>query len=151
MPLRVAAVGALLLALVLPSAAAAATPQTNLPDIEDEVMCTVCGTPLEQSESPQANRERALIRKLIAEGKTKDEIKDALVAQYGSEVLATPSGSGFDLFAWVVPGLAIGLALLALIYLAWRLQRRSRPAAPAPTIEPADSSRLDEDMKRYDL
>ena len=146
------AVGVLLLALLLPATASAqATPQANLPDIEDEVMCIICGTPLEQSASPQADRERALIRKLIAEGKNKDEIKDALVAQYGSEVLATPSGKGFDLFAWIVPGLLIGAALVALIYLALRLQRRSRPAGTAPTIEPADSSRLDEDMRRYDL
>ena len=58
-------------------------------------MCIVCGVPLElATESPQANQERDLIRQLIAQGLTKDEIKDRLVAQYGTEVLATPSDSG---------------------------------------------------------
>ena len=68
----------------------AATPQTELPDIEDEVMCPICGTLLELAESPQAERERVYISRLIAEGKTKAEIKDALVAQYGDRVLALP-------------------------------------------------------------
>src|SRR5918995_1582522 len=95
-------------ALLLPGGAAAAeSPRASLPDIEDEVMCPICGTLLELSESPQADRERALIRRLIDEGKTKDEIKDALVAEYGEQVLATPDAGGFDLAAWLIPGIAL--------------------------------------------
>src|SRR5205809_6278723 len=62
--------------------------KTNLPDVEDEVMCPVCGTALNLSFSPQADRERAFIRRQIAAGKTKQQIIDALVAQYGTAVLA---------------------------------------------------------------
>ena len=76
-------------------------------------MCTICGTLLAESDSPQAERERALIRNLIAEGKDKDQIKDALVAQYGPRVLATPSGHGFDLLAWLVPGVVLAAGLIA--------------------------------------
>src|SRR3954454_8639730 len=94
----------------LSSTAGAEAPAT-LPDIEDEVMCTICGTLLAESDSPQADRERALIRKLIAQGENKDQIKDALVTEYGPRVLATPSGHGFDLLAWLVPGAAIALGL----------------------------------------
>ena len=37
-------------------------PKTTLGDVEDEVMCPVCGTPLGlATEAPQAERERALI------------------------------------------------------------------------------------------
>ena len=84
--LRNALLGALAAALVtgfLANPAAACTPQTNLPDVEDEVMCTICGTLLAESDSPQAEGERALIRNLIAQCRTKDQIKEALVAQYG--------------------------------------------------------------------
>ena len=96
------------------AAAQSAEPQTSLPDIEDEVMCIVCGVPLElATEAPQANQERDFIRELIAQGLTKDEIKDRLVAEFGSEVLATPDNSGFDLAAWLVPGAAILAALAA--------------------------------------
>ena len=58
-------------------------------------MCIVCGVPLElATESPQAIQERNLIRHLIAQGLTKDQIEDRLVAEYGPNVLATPSDSG---------------------------------------------------------
>ncbi len=67
-----------------------AEPRTDLADLEDEVMCPICGTALGLSEAPQADRQREFIRELIAEGRTKDEVKDALVAEYGEEVLAVP-------------------------------------------------------------
>jgi cytochrome c-type biogenesis protein CcmH len=129
--------------------ASAVTPQTNLPDVEDEVMCTICGTLLAESESPQADRERALIRRLIDRGQTKDEIKDALVAQYGPRVLATPTGHGFDLAAWIAPGLLIAVAITGLGIGASRLVRRSRPDPPAP-LDPGDEARLDRDLASYD-
>ncbi len=149
--LAIVVLGALLVLAVLPGAAAAATPRANLPDIEDEVMCTICGTLLAESDSPQAEGERALIRKLIAEGETKDQIKDALVAQYGSRVLATPSTHGFDLLAWLVPGLAILLAVAVLSVMALRLQRRRGDYRETPPeMDPADSARLDRELSSYE-
>jgi len=149
---RASAILAAVLALTTP--ALAAQPKTTLSDIEDEVMCPVCGVPLQLAENaPQAERERAYIERLIAEGKTKQQIKDALVAQFGTEVLATPDDSGFDLAAWIVPGLAI-LAALAGVALAARRWRRGRPepeTAPGPAIDPAESKRLEDDLQRYDL
>lgn len=137
----------------LSSPAAGPDAQTSLADIEDEVMCPICGTALQLSQSPQADRERAFIQELVAEGATKDEIKDALVAEYGSEVLALPEGEGFDLAAWLVPGVAIVLAGVA-IALGLRRWRRDggwvedgEPAA----IDSADRERLDSDIARYDL
>jgi cytochrome c-type biogenesis protein CcmH len=137
--------------LASPAAAPTATPRTNLPDIEDEVMCTICGTLLELSEAPQADRQRALIRRLIDRGLTKQEIKDRLVAEYGSEVLATPGDEGFDLVAWVVPALAIALAAGAIGFFALRRLRHPSTPAAAPSIDAPDASRLDQDMSRYDL
>jgi cytochrome c-type biogenesis protein CcmH len=149
-PLAVAA-AMLALAVGAVSSAAAQAPRASLPDIEDEVMCTICGTLLAESQSPQADRERALIRTLIAQGKDKDQIKDALVAQYGPRVLATPSGHGFDLLAWIVPGLGILAAIGAIGYALARQRGRSRPEQPEQALEPSDQSRLERDMASYDL
>ena len=152
---RAAALGAIAMLVALAafvSSASACAPRTNLPDVEDEVMCTICGTLLAESDSPQAERERALIRNLIGEGKDKDQIKDALVAQYGPRVLATPSGHGFDLIAWLLPILGLAAALAALVVAAIRLSRRRRtapsPAPPPPT--PEDAARLERDLSSYD-
>ena len=145
-------------AVLLASAALAAAPSvtvarpaTSLPDVEDEVMCPVCGTPLNQAQAPQADRERALIRALIAQGRSKEEIKRRLVDEYGPEVLATPRGEGFDVAAYLVPGGvgAAALALLALAALRWRRRRPAGTDAPQP-LSPADARRLDEDLARYD-
>jgi cytochrome c-type biogenesis protein CcmH len=146
-----AAFAAMLTLGAVATTALAATPRTSLPDVEDEVMCTICGTLLEESESPQADRERALIRRLIARGETKDQIQDALVAQYGPRVLATPSGHGFDLAAWIVPGLLIGLVIAGLAVGATRLARRPRPPDASAPLDPDDEARLDRDLSSYDF
>jgi cytochrome c-type biogenesis protein CcmH len=150
-------------ALLVPTTALAtsATPgtppqaQANLPDIEDQVMCPVCGTALNLSFSPQADRERAFIRHEIAQGKTEDEIIDDLVAQYGTAVLAEPPKSGFDLTAWLVPGGAIVVAAVALGLGLWRWRRAARRSGPPPgdgqPLDPGDAERLEEDLARYEL
>lgn len=143
---------ALVLALAAPAVAA---PQASVPDIEDEVMCPICGTLLELAESPQAQRERVLIRRLIAEGKTKAEIKDALVTEYGRQVLALPRGSGFDLSAYLVPaiGFLVALVALALGLRRWRRAAGESDSAPTAAQRPSDedAERLETDLARYDL
>jgi len=130
-------------------------PKTTLPDVEDEVMCPVCGTALNLAFSPQADRERAFIQHEINEGKTKEQIKAELVTQYGTDVLAEPPTSGFDLTAWLVPGLAILVAAAAIALGLWRWRRagRARDAAATPegTLDPSERERLDSDLSRYDL
>jgi cytochrome c-type biogenesis protein CcmH/NrfF len=121
-------------------------------------MCPICGVTLELAiDAPQAQQERAFIRRLIAEGRTKEEIKDALVAEYGDEVLAIPEGEGFDLAAWLVPGAAIVAAGAAIVVglRRWRGQAGgpdgpAEPAAERP-LDPDDAKRLDSDLSRYEL
>jgi cytochrome c-type biogenesis protein CcmH len=146
-------VGAVALLLSAATSTNAAEPQASLPDVEDEVMCTICGTLLAESNSPQADRERALIRNLIAKGKDKDQIKDALVDEYGPRVLATPSGSGFDLLAWLVPGAVLAAGLIAGVLAVRRGPRGRGREGDRDVPEPsrADLSELERDMSSYDL
>jgi cytochrome c-type biogenesis protein CcmH len=156
--LALAAATALACALLAGGApgARAATPQTSLSEISAEVMCPVCGTLLELAESPQALREKAFVARLVAAGKSKQEIKDALVDEYGTEVLALPQGSGFDLSAYLVPIVAFVFAAVALGLgvLRWRRESDRRDSGPAPKAQgpsPEDAERLDADLARYDL
>jgi cytochrome c-type biogenesis protein CcmH len=138
-------------ALALVLLVLAAGGPASLPDIEDEVMCVECKTALNVSTSAVAEQERAFIRRQIAMGKDKQEVKDALVDEFGPGVLATPEEKGFDLAAYLVP---VGLGLLALAALAVAARRfRRRPEEAAPAAEPLDDDdarRLDAELAAYD-
>jgi cytochrome c-type biogenesis protein CcmH len=139
------------LALVL-GLTAAAEPKTTLPDIEDEVMCVECRTALNISTSAVADQERAFIRARIAEGMTKDEIKAALVDEYGPAVLAEPGDEGFDLAGWLVPGAIVAIAGLTVVLVArrWRRAPEPGPAKPESELDPADARRLDAELSAFD-
>ena len=142
---------AALLALAAAPPAGAQCPKTTLGDVEDEVMCPVCGTPLElASEAPQAERQRALISRLVDDCRSKEQVKARLVAEFGDEILALPDDEGFDLAAYLVPGLGllIGGGAIAAAALGWRRARgRDDPEAP----DSAASQRLQSDLDSYDL
>jgi cytochrome c-type biogenesis protein CcmH len=141
----------LLLALILVvGLTAAAEPQATLPDIEDEVMCVECNTALNVSTSPVADQERAFIRARIAEGMSKDEIKAALVEEYGPDVLAEPGDEGFDLAAWLVPGALVALAAVGVVLLARRWRRPGPASAAGPELDPDDARRLEAELNAFD-
>jgi cytochrome c-type biogenesis protein CcmH len=145
-----------LVALALPVGASAQDcPKTTLADIEDEVMCPICGTPLAlATEAPQAQRQRAYIERQIANCRSKDEIKHALVAQFGESVLALPGDEGDDdlgdVAVYAIPALGIVLALGGIAFSVVRWRRRS-PGPPRAAGRAGDTVRLDSDMERYDL
>jgi cytochrome c-type biogenesis protein CcmH len=148
---RALVIALLALATVPAAAAGAAQPRTTLPDVEDEVMCVECGTALNVSTSPVADQERAFIRRRIAEGKSKAEIKAALVTEYGPRVLATPEGGGFDVAAWLVPGALCLLALLGIGAFALRWRGGGEDPEPAgDELDPDDARRLDADLAAFD-
>jgi cytochrome c-type biogenesis protein CcmH len=136
------------------TATSAAAVHASQPMIERNVMCVTCKIPLDESQSLQADRERGLIRGLIAEGRDEAQIKAALVGQYGPSVLALPGAKGFDATVYIVPVavLILLLALLALLLPSWRRRARSRAReqAPPPSIGPSDAARLDADLARFD-
>jgi cytochrome c-type biogenesis protein CcmH len=153
-----ATAAALALLLAPTSALAQDCPKTTLGDIEDEVMCPICGTPLGlASEAPQAQQQRAFIEEQIADCRSKEEIKAALVAQFGEGVLALPGDESgedelSDVLVYAIPALAILLALAGIGFAVMRWRggdRTSRPGTPRPAG--SDTARLDADIERYDL
>ena len=133
-----------LVLLVAVPAAHAAQPQFSMSDIETELMCPTCQTRLDLSHSPAADRIRAYVEAKREAGWTKQQVKDALVADFGPAVLAAPPARGFGLVAWLAPiaigvlGIAVALALI-----------RRRRSAPAP-IDPAVDARVDAALRDFD-
>jgi cytochrome c-type biogenesis protein CcmH/NrfF len=100
-----------------------------------------------------ANQERDLIRRLIAQGRTKAEIKAALVDSYGPDVLAEPADRGIGVAAWWIPVALAPLGLLVALLAARRWRRRAaapEPDAAAGPLDEADARRLDAELAAFD-
>jgi cytochrome c-type biogenesis protein CcmH/NrfF len=135
--------------LIVPTASASDAHPTQA-ELEGEVMCPVCGTTLDQSDSPAAQQIKRVIARRIAAGDTKSEIEDRLVANYGEAILAAPPHHGFGLLAWWLPIAGI-LAAAALVGAgAWRWSHTREPAAPAAPLDPELERRLDDELRRYE-
>ena len=123
----------------------------NFADVEDEVMCVSCNVALNVAESPQADAERAYIRKLIAQGDDKAQVERALVDVYGDNVLALPKSKGINWAAYLVPIGLIAVLAIALGFGMRRWRRREPPAPPSgPDLSDADAERLDAELALFD-
>jgi cytochrome c-type biogenesis protein CcmH len=140
----------MLLALLLVPAAHASERHPKLAELEGEVMCPVCETTLDQSSSPAAQQIKRLIATRIAAGDTKTEIKDRLVAEYGSAILAAPPRKGFGLVAWWLPVAGILAAAVAVAVGARRWARAREPARAGPPLDAASERRLDDELRRFE-
>ena len=138
----------LALALSLPAAAHAhaGKHRTTLSELEAEVMCPTCGTTLQLANSPLAERQRAFILARVERNQTKAQIKAALVAEFGEQVLADPPRRGFATAVYVVPLSTLAVVLLVVMVSIRRWRRSRPPAEPAPSLSDAERARLDEEL-----
>jgi cytochrome c-type biogenesis protein CcmH len=147
---KLAAVVVLALLLAVPAVAAGPPSESSL---ETQLVCPVCHETLDQSTAPVAVQMKQEIRRRIAQGWTRKQILDEMVANYGPGVLSTPATHGFDLLAWVLPvgGIALGAAGLA--GGAWYWSRSQGDGALPEeeySLAPEDERRVDEELARLD-
>lgn len=133
----------------------AATPPADLDAqamaIARELMCPVCeGQTVADSNSTLAAQMRQIIREQLRQGKTRQEILDYFVSQFGESVLATPPKRGMTLVLWVAPYgvLLLGLALAGLVMWRWTRSRPAPAAAPSAPVDPAQLQRLRDELER---
>lgn len=144
----------LVVVLASPGAAGAHAGQhrTTLSELESEVMCPTCGTTLQLASSPLAERQRAFILARVERNQTKAQIKAALVAEFGEQVLADPPRRGFGVAVYVVPlsTLALVLVVVAVALRRWRRTRGIADAGePPPPLAAGERARLDEELARF--
>ena len=149
------ALALVLAALVLTAPALASEAHPTQGELEAELVCPECHSPLDESSSPIAQQMKAYIRQHIALGWTKSRIENALVAQLGPGVLGVPQTHGFDLLAWILPFAGIGVGAVGLAGGAWYWSHNQGSdkgaAAPAgPPLDPELDRRVDEELARFD-
>ena len=86
--------------------------------LQKELRCLVCqGQSIDESNAPLAADLRRLIRQQMEAGQSDQQIKDFLVARYGSFVLMRPPVRQDTLFLWFGPMLLVfaGLGVIGVI------------------------------------
>jgi cytochrome c-type biogenesis protein CcmH len=148
---RASALVGLAAVLALAAVAVAQAGPPNAADLEAELVCPVCETTLDQSNAPVAERMKAYIRARIAAGDSAQEIKDALVAEFGPGVLAKPPEGGFGLLAWLLPlgALLIGAVVVGILVRSWS-RRRTPAVSDEEPLDAALERRVDEELARFD-
>ena len=134
------------------SVAAAHPPaRVSLLAIEQDLMCTECHEPLDMVSSPEALSEKQYVQVLIAKGDTKQQIFNAMVAQYGVAVLGKPPASGFNLLIYILPPAILlgGVVFLVVTLPRWRERSRTTEPLPVgPVLAPDLARRIDDDLDR---
>jgi cytochrome c-type biogenesis protein CcmH len=124
--------------------------------IAHKLYCPVCeSTPLDVCPTQACKEWRELIRTMLAEGKTEDEILQHFVDQYGARVLAEPPKEGFFWLIYLLPPAVI---LVGVVVLFRSLKEWTKPKAPASVSggEQSEASakkddyvaRLEEELKK---
>ncbi len=146
---------AVLLMLVLATPGWALDPTEMLPDpaleeraraLDHELRCVVCQSEsVASSNANWAEDARRMVRELISEGASDEEVVDFFVARYGEFVLMTPRTSGSNWLLWAAGPLMLLLAaVMGFIY----LRGRSTVAAPQEeALSAEEQARLKEILK----
>lgn len=102
------------LVLLAPAPVAASEAHPTQAEVERRLMCPTCGSTLERSDSESSMRMKAYVRERIADGWTRQQVIDGVVAEYGGDtsVLATPPREGLGWLAWGGP---LAVLLIALV------------------------------------
>ena len=145
---------ALVLALlVIAVSAVSGLAQTSQPSDDEvnavakELYCPVCeNIPLDVCPTQACAQWRDLIRQKLAEGQTKEQIKQYFAAQYGDRVLAEPPRQGLNWLVYILPP----VFFLVGVYLVFRVLRNRKPLPQASSVESASPKPDDPYLKRLE-
>ena len=136
------------LALLCSAPVLASDARPSESDLETLLVCPTCHETLDQSNSAVAQQMKAELRRRIAQGWTKQQILDEMVANFGPGVLSTPATHGFDLLAWALPIGGIAAGALALGAGAWYWTRSGRHDPARPDAGAVDPDLMDPELER---
>lgn len=85
-----------------------------------------CGDVLSECSHVECKAKGALKQEIAAavqQGRTDDQVLEAMGAKYGSTILLTPPFRGFDMLLWIVP---IAVGVIAVVIFGWQHLPRRR-------------------------
>ncbi len=130
----------------------------SVDEVARDLICTCgCGKMLNVCDMESAKQMKVLIGEMIDQGQDKNQILSYFVEQYGESVLAAPTKRGFNLTAWVIPFVAMGIAIGVIYFVMakWVLKGKSRKKRqkkthPGPE-EDKYTRKLKKELKEFDF
>jgi cytochrome c-type biogenesis protein CcmH len=121
--------------------------------IAKQLYCPVCeNTPLDVCPTEACRQWRALIRQMLAEGKSEAEIKQYFVDNYGARVLSEPPRTGLNWLVYILPPVIIlaGAFMLFRALKEWTKPAAASAGAGSEEEAPKDEyvARLEEELKK---
>jgi cytochrome c-type biogenesis protein CcmF len=127
-------------------------------ELQNEIMCTcggcrlpagTCGMTMCHGKEAQL----AKLKKFVDEGKSRDEVLAAFVADFGSEdILMRPRNQGFNRLAWMLPYMLAAAGLVTIIVNARRWSSHPAPASSGASVagDATLNARLDDELRNLD-
>jgi cytochrome c-type biogenesis protein CcmH len=127
----------LLAGVVLPQTSSLQYVTPEIRRVGDKLACkcgscnnTVATCQMLQCHYSEPAREK--IAKLQGQGTSDETIIKSFVQEQGLSALASPPTTGFHLLGWIMPFIAIGIGLAAIVF--WMTRFRGSRLVPAPTV-----------------
>ena len=139
---RVAFVSAMLLAGMLSAGLLYSQNTDRAKQVGGQLMCMCgCNEVLTQCNHVGCTVSAAMLKELDqrVQGDSSDGlILQSFVQEFGAKVLASPPAQGFNLLAWMIPGLAfgLGLAVVVVVIRHWRRVELAPAGGPAMSVSP---------------
>ena len=114
--------------------------------IASEIRCPTCrNQSAAESDAAAAKAVRDEIDRRVRAGQSDGEIVAFMVSRYGSDILLKPEGSGVASLVWVLPVVAVVVALagLAFAFRRWR-------ARPGVEVSAEDRALVERELQRED-
>jgi cytochrome c-type biogenesis protein CcmH/NrfF len=142
-----------LICLAVFACAGAGDPASRFNELGHQLMCICgCGQVLLECNHvgcQDSERMRNELSAAIARGDNDSLILQSFVQKYGPTVLAAPTTAGFDRTAWIMPFVALGVGVIAVVFVvrAWK-KRAPPPAGGVPPIGGAELEQFREQVRQ---
>lgn len=118
-------------------------------EIESMLKCPVCRSQsVRTSRSFMAEDMSRRVRQMVAEGKSKEEIREYFVARYGDYIVLAPRKEGFTWTVWLLPFALVLGGAVTIVAVARRWHGRPPPPPPpAPSSANTYMQRLERELE----
>ncbi|MED5580410.1 MAG: cytochrome c-type biogenesis protein CcmH [Nitrospinota bacterium] len=127
--------------------------KTTYGDVSKSLMSPVCpGKMLSDCPSSEGSQLREVVRRMIREGKSKEEILLYFVEVYGKSVLSVPPSEGFLITSWLLPFVVFvsGLIIFFLLVFSWLRREGVAEKEKSETIVSDLDSRVERQLNDFE-